>query len=291
MRNKVKEPSSRTAYLFMLPALIIYLSVIVFPIFYSLYISLHTGTGVGAMQFVGLQNYVNLTKDAIFWQSLQHTLLWIVLTVCITMPVSLGFAVLLNKSFVGRTFFRGLFYFPYIIAIVAVGIIWRWIFNPQLGIINSFLKLIGSSYTQTWISKPGTVIIAIFVASLWQGIGQPMILFLAGLQSVDPQVLEAADIDGASSIQKFFSVTIPSMKDTFVMVICTLIIAAMKVYDLVKALTDGGPNNASQMLATYMYNQTFTYNNVGYGTAIAVVMVLIMMVVVIPYLSFTAREK
>ena len=118
-----------------------------------------------------------------------------------------------------------------------------------------------------------------------------MILFLAGLQSVDPQTLEAADIDGANGVQKFFRVTIPLMKDTFVMVLCTLVISAMKVYDIVKALTDGGPNNASQMLATYMYNQTFAYNNVGYGTAIAIVMVLIMMIVIVPYLIFTAREN
>lgn len=291
MKKKAKEESSKSAYLFMLPALIIYLSVIIFPIFYSLYISFQSGTGIGQMKFVGLQNYITMGSDPVFWQSLVHTLIWIALTVCVTMPVSLLFAVLLNKNMPGRTFFRGLFYFPSIVAIVAVGIIWRWIYNPQLGIINSFLKLIGSKYQQTWISKPGTVLIAIFVASLWQGIGQPMILFLAGLQSVDPQTLEAADIDGANSVQKFFRVTIPLMKDTFVMVICTLVISAMKVYDIVKALTDGGPNNASQMLATYMYNQTFTYNNVGYGTAIAIVMVLIMMIVIIPYMIFTAREK
>ncbi len=291
MKKKHKEESSRSAYLFMLPALIIYLSVIVFPIFYSLYISFHSGTGIGMMKFVGLQNYVAMGSDPVFWQSLVHTLIWIALTVCITMPVSLLFAVLLNKYMPGRTFFRGLFYFPSIIAIVAVGIIWRWIYNPQLGIINSFLKLIGSSYRQTWIAKPDTVLIAVFFASLWQGIGQPMILFLAGLQSVDPQTLEAADIDGANGVQKFFRVTIPLMKDTFVMVLCILVISAMKVYDIVKALTDGGPNNASQMLATYMYNQTFAYNNVGYGTAIAIVMVLIMMIVIVPYLIFTAREN
>lgn len=136
MKKKHKEESSRSAYLFMLPALIIYLSVIVFPIFYSLYISFHSGTGIGMMKFVGLQNYVAMGSDPVFWQSLVHTLIWIALTVCITMPVSLLFAVLLNKYMPGRTFFRGLFYFPSIIAIVAVGIIWRWIYNPQLGIIN-----------------------------------------------------------------------------------------------------------------------------------------------------------
>ena len=118
-----------------------------------------------------------------------------------------------------------------------------------------------------------------------------MILFLAGLQSVSPDVLEAATIDGAGQVRKFFSVTVPLMKETFVMVIATLIVAAMKVYDVVQGLTGGGPNNATQMLATYMYSQTFQYNNVGMGTAVACVMVVMMMVVIVPYVSFTAKEK
>lgn len=278
-------------YLFMLPAFIIYISVIVFPVFYSLYISFHSGTGIGSMSFVGLKNYTQLASDPVFWMSLKHTVIWIVLTVCVTMTVSLMFAVLLNKEFRGRTFFRAFFYFPSVIAIIAVAIIWRWIYNPQIGFINQFFKLLGINYSQTWLSNEKTVIIALFIAALWQAVGQPMILFLAGLQGISPEVMEAASIDGANGVQKFFRITIPLLKDTFVTVICTLVIAAMKVYDIVKGLTDGGPNNASQMLATYMYNQVFQYNNVGYGTAIAIVMVVIMMFVIVPYLSFTAREK
>ncbi len=286
-----REKRDFSPYLFMLPAFIIYISVIVFPVFYSLYISLHSGTGIGSMDFVGLKNYSQLVKDPIFWMSLKHTVIWIVLTVCVTMTVSLMFAVLLNKEFRGRTFFRAFFYFPSVIAIIAVAIIWRWIYNPQIGFINQFFKVLGINYSQTWLSTESTVIIALFVAALWQAVGQPMILFLAGLQGISPEVMEAAAIDGANGVQKFFRITIPLLKDTFVTVICTLVIAAMKVYDIVKGLTDGGPNNASQMLATYMYSQVFQYNNVGYGTAIAIVMVVIMMFVIVPYLSFTAREK
>ncbi|MCD8149749.1 MAG: sugar ABC transporter permease [Clostridiales bacterium] len=286
-----KAKRDYSPYLFMLPVLIIYLSVIIFPIFYSLWISLRSGTGIGTMDFVGFANYRKLAQDSVFWLSLRHTIVWIILTVCVTMTVSLALAVLLNNKFRGRTFFRTLFYAPSVIAMVAVGIIWRWIYNPQIGFINQFFQAIGVNFSQTWLSQEGTVIIALFVASLWQAVGQPMILFLAGLQGISPEVLEAASIDGANSFQSFFRITIPLLKDTFVTVICTLVIAAMKVYDIVKALTDGGPNNASQMLATYMYSQTFTYNNVGYGTAIAVIMVVIMLIVIIPYMMFTARDK
>lgn len=281
-----------SAYAFMIPAAIIYLSVIVVPVFYSLFISLFKWNGVSDKEFVGLGNYINLfTNDPTFMIALRNNLIWIVLTICVTMTVSLGFAVLLNKKFRGRTVFRAFFYFPCVIAPIAVAIIWRWIYNPNIGFINEFCEALGIGFKQTWISDPKVSLYAVFIAALWQGIGQPMILFLAGLQSVSPDVLEAATIDGAGPVRKFFSVTVPLMKETFVMVIATLIVAAMKVYDIVQGLTGGGPNNATQMLATYMYSQTFQYNNVGMGTAVACVMVVMMMVVIVPYISFTAKEK
>ncbi|MCR5776088.1 MAG: sugar ABC transporter permease [Lachnospiraceae bacterium] len=284
------EKFDKTPYLFMLPGFLIYISVIVFPVFYSLYISLCDGTGIGNMKFVGLQNYIKMSQDSVFWISLWHTVIWLVLTIVITMTVALALALLLNKKFAGRTFFRGLFYFPSVVAAVAVGIIWRWIYNPQMGFINQFAHMLGSDFKQTWISQPKTALYALFAASLWQAIGQSMILFIAGLQTVSSEVMEAADIDGANPVQKFFNITVPLMKDTFIMVISTLLISGMKVYDIVKSLTDGGPNNSTQVLASYMYNQVYAYNNVGYGTAIAIVMVLMMLVVIIPYMTFMAKK-
>lgn len=279
------------AYAFILPAFIIYISAIIFPVCYSLWISLQSGTGIGNMKFVGLNNYIQLFQDQIFLRALRNNLIWILLTVVVTMSAALMFAVILNKKFAGRTFFRAFFYFPCVIAGIAVAIIWRWIYNPNIGFINQFLQAIGSDFRQSWISSEQTAYMAVFVASVWQAIGQPMILFLAGLQSVSIDILEAASIDGANGLKRFFLITIPLMKETFIMVIATLIIAAMKVFDIVKGLTDGGPNNATQMLSTYMYSQSFEYNNVGYGTAIACIMVFIMLFVIIPYISFTAKEK
>ena len=287
-----QERTDRSAYLFLLPATIIYLSVIVVPVFYSLYISMNKWNGIGEMTFVGLDNYANLFgNDPIFRKALANNLIWIVLTIFVTMTVALIFAVILNKRFRGRTFFRGFFYFPCVIAPIAVSIIWRWIYNPNVGFINQFFAAIGSEYSQSWISDPKVSLYAIFAAALWQAIGQPMILFLAGLQTVPVDVLEAATIDGASNARRFFSITCIMMKETFVIVIANLITAAMKVFDVVQGLTGGGPNNATQMLSTYMYSQTFQYSNVGTGTAIACVMVLMMIVVIIPYVLFTAKES
>ncbi len=280
------------AYAFLLPALIIYLSVIVAPVFYSLYISLFKWNGIGDKEFIALKNYINLfTDDPVFLIAIKNNMLWIVLTIAVTMTVALTFAVILNKQFKGRTFFRGFFYFPCVVATIAVAIIWRWIYNPNVGFINEFFKALGIDYKQSWISDPKVSLFAIFIAALWQAVGQPMILFLAGLQTVPVEVLEAATIDGANAPRKFFHVTIPLLKETFIIVIATLVVAAMKVFDIVQGLTGGGPNNSTQMLSTYMYSQTFQYNNVGIGTTIASIMVLIMLVVIVPYISFTAKEE
>lgn len=287
-----EKDSKLTSYAFILPALIIYLSVIVAPVLYSVVISLHKWNGVAPMEFVGLGNFINLfTNDKTFLIALKNNLLWIVMTIVITMSVALGFAVLLNNKFRGRTVFRALFYFPCVVAPIAVAIIWRWIYNPNIGFINQFFKLLGINFKQTWISNPKVSIYAVFAASLWQGIGSPMLLFMAGLAAVPSEILEAAWVDGASPVKRFFLVTVPLLKNTFVIVIANLITAAMKVYDIVAGLTDGGPNNSTQMLGTYMYSQTFQYNNVGMGTAVAVVMVLMMLVVIVPYVSFTAKER
>ena len=278
------------SYMFLFPAGAIYLSVIVFPVFYSTYISLFRWNGIGSMIFLGFDNYTNLFSDIIFIKSLSNTLIWTVLTLFLTMTVALGLAILLNKQFRGRTFFRGLYFFPTVLALIAVSVIWRWIYNPGFGFINEFFKLIGSDYRQGWISDPNASLYAIFFASLWRSVGRPMIFFLAGLQTVPVELLEAAIIDGATNTRRFFSVTIPLMKETFIIVIATLTVDALKTFDIIWGLTGGVPNNATEMLSTYMYSHTFRFANVGYGTAISVLMVVFMLIVIVPFVSFTAGK-
>ncbi len=278
--------------MFLVPAFVIYVAVIVIPILYSLFISMHDWNGVGEMKFLGLGNYIQLfTADEVFQKSLVNTIIWVLLTIVVTTSISLLFAVMLNKKFAGRTLFRGLLYFPCVIAPIAVSIIWRWMYDPNIGFFNWFFDAIGLSYRQTWISDPKVSLYALFVAAIWQMIGQPMILFLAGLQTIPGEIQEAAFIDGANSIQQFFRITIPMLKETFVMVLATLIVNAINVYDIICGLTNGGPNNATQVLSTYMYTQTFQYNHVGTGTAVACVMLLISLVVIVPYVSFSARDE
>ncbi len=286
------KKTNKGNYLFILPAFIIYCSVIIAPTIYSFVISLYKWNGIGEKKFVGLKNYINLfTIDKVFSLALIHNIIWIGLTLFFMVSISLGFAVVLNRVFRGRTFFRGLFYFPYTLSTILVAIVWKWIYDPSNGFINEFLRLIGlGEQTGKWTADPKISLYCIFVAACWQGIGQPMILFLAGLQTVSPDVLEAAKIDGANKLRTFLVITIPLMKETFVIVFATLIIAAMKVYDIISGMTGGGPANSTQTLATYMYSQTFMYSNLGTGTSIACVMFLMMLVIIVPYVIFTAKE-
>ena len=280
------------SYLFLLPAFIIFSSVVIAPTIYSFYLSFFSWNGIGEKTFVALDNYLNLfLEDAVFLTALKNNFVWILLTIVFTVSLSLMLAVVLNRSFKGRVVYRAIFYVPYMLSWVVVGVIWKWMYNPNMGFINEFLEMIGlESLKVSWLSEPKIALYCVYFAALWQGVGQPMILFLSGLQTIPTDILEAATIDGASRVKAFFYITIPMLKETFVVVFATLIIAAMKLYDIRKVMTGGGPGNATETLATYMYSQTFMYNNFGKGSAVASTMFLMMILIIVPYVIYTAKE-
>ena len=264
MKNR---KSTIKAYLFLLPAFVIFSSVVIVPTLYSFYLSFFSWNGIAEKKFVAFKNYVNLfTVDPVFLTALRNNFIWILLTVFFTVSVSLLLAVVLNRSFKGRVVYRAIFYVPYMLSWVVVGVIWKWMYNPNMGFINEFLNVIGlGNLKLTWLSNPKIALYCVYMAALWQGVGQPMILFLSGLQTIPADVVEAATIDGAGKIKTFFYVTIPVM-------------------------TGGGPGNATQTLATYMYSQTFMYSNFGKGSAVASVMFLMMIVIIVPYVLYTAKD-
>ncbi len=271
----------------------LYLGVIVVPVAYSFYLSLFKWNGVSPhKKFVGLLNYFNvITKDETFAIAARNNIIWILLTMLFTVSVALALALLLNREFRGRIFFRGCFYFPYILSGVTVAIIWSWIYHPHLGLITNLASIAGwGEYSKALLADTRTALYAVYVAALWQGVGAPMVLFLAGLQTIPKELFEAATIDGANKFQVFLNITIPMLRETFVIVFATQIISSMKVYDIIYAMTGGGPANSTQTMATWMVMQTFTFANVGMGTAIACIMVLVLMVVIIPFVLFMAKE-
>ena len=277
--------------LFLLPALLIYSCVIILPALYSFFISFFRWDGVTQRQFVGLKNYTNLfIKDAIFIGALKNNIIWVLLTIGITVILALFLALAMNRAFKFRVMYRAVFYFPYMLSWIIAGLIWKWIYNPNFGLIGAGMTALGIELESAVLSDSRLALYAVFAAALWQGVGQPMLYFLAGLQTLPSDMLEAAKVDGAGKLALFFHMIVPLLKETFVIVIATQIISSLKVYDIILVMTGGGPANATQTLATYMYNQTFTYNNYGQGSAIAMIMVVIMMGIIIPYIRFTSKK-
>lgn len=289
MGSKALKP-----WLLLLPALAIYLLVIFVPSIYTLYLSFFSWNGIAPTKdFVGLQNYIYLfTKDTVFPRALKNNLLWMLGSLVVTMGLGLWIALLLNKKLKGRTLFRGIFYFPYILSGVVVATVWAWMYNPTQGFINKVLESVGlESWTNAWLAEPKFALYAVFAAGVWQGVGQPMVLFLAGLSSLPQDPYEAAIIDGANPFQRFRSITIPLLQETFVIVIATTMIASMKVYDIIYAMTGGGPAESTQVLSSWMYYQTFKFANIGVGSAISWMLVFIVMIVLVPYVYYTTKKS
>lgn len=278
---------------FLAPALAIYVVVVVYPMVYSGYLSFFKWDGVApTKQFVGLQNYFTLLfNDKVFWTALLNNAIWLIAALLIPTSIGLGLAVLLNKKFRGSSIYRSVFYFPAILSLAVVGLIWNWIYLPDIGLINQFLGGLGlQSLQHNWLSDPKFALYAVMAAAAWNAAGLPMLLFLAGLQTINPEVLEAAEVDGAGPVRRFFYITFPLLRETTLIVLAITAINSLKVYDIIYAMTYGGPANSTQVLSTWMYFLTYNYNSVGQGTAIAVILFLLTLIFAIPYIRVIGKE-
>ncbi len=280
-------------WLFLAPALAIYTVIVVYPMIYSSYLSLFRWDGISPKKvFVGLQNYVTLiTQNEVFWIALKNNAAWLVAALLLPTSIGLGFALLLNSKFRGSHIFRSIFYFPAVLSLAVVGLIWTWIYHPDLGLLNQALSASGlPGWRRNWLSDPQIALYPVIIAATWNAVGLPMLLFLAGLQTVPEELLEAAEIDGAGPIRRFVHVTFPLLRETTLIVLAITAINALKAYDIVYAMTNGGPANRTQLLSTWMYFLTYNYNTVGQGTAIAVILFLITLIFAVPYIRFMTRK-
>lgn len=286
-------PEAAQPWLFIAPALIAYGAIVVYPTIYSMWLSLHAWDGMRpTMRFVGLANYVDLfVGDRVFKVALRNTAIWAVASLLLPTGIGLGLALLLNRPFRGRVFFRAVFYLPSILSLSLTGLIWSWMYHPTLGLLNQLLEAIGAGrFAVAWLSDPSIALYPVIVAAAWHNAGLPMLLYLAGLQSVPEEAIEAARVDGASRWQVLWHVTLPLLRETHLVVFAIMMINALKVYDIIYVMTAGGPANQTQMLATWMYALTFSFNRIGPGTAIAVLLFGLTLVFAIPYLRSMARR-
>jgi raffinose/stachyose/melibiose transport system permease protein len=231
------------------------------------------------------------SQNDVFWIALKNNAVWLVAALLLPTSIGLGLALLLNSRFRGSHIFRSVFYFPSVLSLAVVGLIWTWIYHPDLGLLNQALSAAGwKVLTRNWLSDPNIALYPVIIAATWNAVGLPMLLFLAGLQTIPEELHEAAKVEGAGRIQRFVYVTFPLLRETTLIVLAITAINALKAYDIIYAMTNGGPANRTQLLSTWMYFLTYNYNQVGLGTAIAMVLFLLTLIFAIPYIRLMTRK-
>ena len=277
--------------LFLAPALILFLIFVIYPIFRSIYFSLFDWNGMGpAVHFVGLQNFIAILTDKVFIKAIVNVLLIIVLSLGLQLPLALAMAMLVGRNLPGRAVFRVVFFLPYVLSEVNVAIMWMLLYNadPERGFLNAILVQLGAQPV-AWLGDVNIALLAVFVALTWKYFGFYMLLFLTGLQNIPAELEEAASIDGANSFQRFFSVTLPLLSSTIRTCVYLSVLGSIQQFILVWIMTKGGPVNASEMLATYMYRFGFVRFQLGYGSAVALYMFLLCLVFSLIYLRLTRQ--
>ncbi len=275
----------------MLPTLIVYCVFIILPIIIAIYYSFTRYSGIGKARFTGLSNYVRLFKDEVFWVSLKNTLIIFILAFVLLLTLSFLIALLLNNKLKGTGLSKALIFSPAIIAPIIVGIIWVYILDPNVGIINNILDALNlDMLKQKWIGGETLSPYSIAVIYFWQQLGYLVTIFVAGLKMIPEEVLEAVKIDGANGWQRIRYVIIPMMKSTISNVAVLIITGVFKIFEIVQQTTGGGPNHLSETLVTYSYSTTFTSGDYGYGMSLATVTFILSLVITGIY-SFLTREK
>ncbi|MFP3155966.1 sugar ABC transporter permease [Lachnospiraceae bacterium ZAX-1] len=264
--------------IFLGPSLVGFLIFIALPIISSFAISFTNWDLLNPMEFIGVKNYMELFKDVTFWLGFKNTVAFIIGYLPCVMVIGLLTAMLLNSNLIGKTLFRGIYFLPVVTSWVAVSLVWKWLFNPQYGLVNYFLSLIGL-HGPSWLTDPKTAMIAVIITSVWKDIGFIMVLYLGGLQGISPSLYEASSIDGANGWNQFFHITLPMLKPTTFFVSIISLINSFQVFDQVNIMTGGGPGNATTVMVQNIYNSAFNYFEMGKASAMSWVLFLIIFLV------------
>lgn len=286
-----KRRNNLIAYSFIAPNFIGFAVFTLVPIVLAVGLSLMkwNGSAVQPPKFIGLENYAKLFTDGRFKEAFANTIIYTVATVPLTMIFSLLLAVVLNQKIFGRNFFRTMSFFPYVASLVAVAAVWNALFSPEMGPVNGFLRTIGITNPPGWAVDPNWAMVTLIMFSVWKNMGYYMIMYLAGLQGISPELYEAASLDGANTVQKFRYVTLPQLGSTNFLVLIMVTIQCFKVYDIVLMITNAGPGTKTLVLVFHIYNVAFKQWDLGYASAIS--MVLFLMVLVVTILQFRGEKK
>lgn len=291
-RKRGKFKKALTVGLFTAPALIVYMVYVIYPILSTLHYSFYRWDGKSREVFIGFENYIQLFHDPIFWTSLANNV-WVVITsVFVQIPLGLIMALMLFAPIKGIRFFSSVYFLPFLMSTVAIGLLWVYMFDPISGIINRITAVFGFENV-AWLSDENTAMAAILLVIVWQFAPFYMILFKAAMVGISEDLYEAAQIDGASYWQKFFHITLPLLYPTIVSSAILAIVGSLKSFDIFYIMTGGGPNHATELMGTYMFKQAFINFDMGYACAVAFVMFLLALTVtvIIQVLDYSRKKK
>jgi len=291
IKNSYKLRRKLMAYLFILPSLTIFILFILYPIVYSFIMSFYDWNILSTeASYIGLDNYNNMSNDSRFWNALKNTFYFSFGFVPIGIIISLILALFVNRKIKGKNIFRTIYFLPVIAPMSIIAIIWTFLLNPDIGMISYYFSLIGLENT-AWLRDPDLAMPAVIMVSIWKEMGFNMVVFLAGLQSIDESYYEAARIDGATKWEQFFYVTLPLLKSTTAFVVIMTVIKSLQVFDQVYVMTGGGPLFSTETLVQYIYKLGFVNFNMGYGSTVAYALFILLLFVTVIQLRYFKGEE
>jgi multiple sugar transport system permease protein len=276
-RSRPGRPVKWTPYFFLLPYLVFFLLFRLGPTLAGILTGFTKWSIIGSPQWIGLKNYEALLKDPLFWTALKNTSYFLLLAAPVMVLLSFFLALLLNQSLRGRAIVRTVVFAPYVVMSTVVGVIWNWMYDTNYGLVNEWLRQFGIDKVP-WLTSESTALPAIVITTVWWLVGYNTVLFLAGLQDVPEELYEAARIDGASFFGQLWHITRPLLTPTTFVVVMLTLINTFQVFDQVYVMTNGGPGTSTLTLVQYMYISAFQHFNMGYGSAVAVVVFLVLLV-------------
>lgn len=282
-----------TAYMFLLPCFTVYILFVCVPVLQSLLNSFTDWQGLGDKKFIGLANYIEIFgKDERYWAAFKNNIIWALGGATIPVWIGLLLANLLVKSRLKFSkLFQVIFFSPQIISMVAAAVIWKWIYDPILGPLNKFFEVLGMENLASvgWLGDPRIVMISLYIIYVWKSFGFSTVVFIAAIQDVDPQLYDAAKIDGSNWWGQFWNVTMPGIRQAMTSTMLLMVIWSFNIYDLIATTTRGGPGFSSMVISYYIYHEGFVVNRMGYATAAAVTMGAI--ILLFSMLFMRVREK
>src|SRR5215218_2418182 len=289
----VRRQQARYAVLFIAPGLLIYLVFMIYPFLNTIYLSFTNWDGITANKdWVGLSNYVRVFGEEAALKAFVNNIIWVILGTVAPVVLGLFEALLVWSGARGSLLFRTLFFLPFVLPLVVVGIVWQWIYHPLFGIVNTVLDSFGLDWlSRGWLADPPTALYAVLIAAVWGATGFCFLILHASLQNVDMSTVEAATIDGANWFQRARSIIIPQIGPQITMVTAVTLIGGFSVFDIIWVMTGGGPGNASEVLATYTYKTAFEQNQAGYGSALAMLITVLSLVSAFVFVRVRERQR